>query len=686
MADPTFLLQVEFVSGSWTNISSKDLLKASWERSLSDLFAPLRDDQALFELANVTGTYSPKKNANLVPGKRIRLKGTARNRYLSLPGTSGNYASTPDSAAVSITGDIDIRVKVAMDDWTPTNYMRLVGKFGASIAYILGFNNAGTGTLILQTSADSGVISSVATGFVDGSTNWLRATKNVTTGEVKFYTSDDGQTWTQLGTTQTVTAGAIADTADALAVGADVNGGGSTPMAGKIYYAELRNGIDGEVVASFDAEDADNTGVLSWASEQTGEVWTINQSGGSPAELADEDGTEYPLYTGRIREIKQSPGFGQQTALIEAMSEVDRIQRTLLTTPLFTSINAGSLFTEIMTRCAVASYACEALSDTINFATYRDRAATEALHELVRSGNYKLFLDGNGTMQMKGRYYGAFDDSQASLTEWHDLQYALSPDSVVNDVKLNGQPRAAATSIATLSHIGSAISIPSSGSAIGVWLAYTDPNEPSLVTPAQSVVTPVASTDWRVTTNADGTGTDLTSAFSLSFTAFGATAVATVTNNAATPGYLSRMQVRGYPVLRAGQLGIRTEDASSQAVYGRQGFEIENALIQSYPYLRDYAAFIIGDRKNPRDDVSHSLKNQWPEQLDREPGQVVSLIDSVTGINSQWTVKTAEHEVSLAAGLEHTTTYKVDVFNDRPWLVLDHPSFGKLDSGRQLAF
>ena len=39
---------------------------------------------------------------------------------LRLPGLSGNYLSTPDTAATSVTGDIDIRVKVALDDWTPS--------------------------------------------------------------------------------------------------------------------------------------------------------------------------------------------------------------------------------------------------------------------------------------------------------------------------------------------------------------------------------------------------------------------------------------------------------------------------------------------------------------------------------------------------------------------------------------
>ena len=39
---------------------------------------------------------------------------------LVLSGLFGNYASTPDSAALSITGDIDIKCKVAMADWTPS--------------------------------------------------------------------------------------------------------------------------------------------------------------------------------------------------------------------------------------------------------------------------------------------------------------------------------------------------------------------------------------------------------------------------------------------------------------------------------------------------------------------------------------------------------------------------------------
>jgi hypothetical protein len=39
--------------------------------------------------------------------------------FVLLPGASGDYVSTPDAAALDITGDLDLRVRVAMDDWTP---------------------------------------------------------------------------------------------------------------------------------------------------------------------------------------------------------------------------------------------------------------------------------------------------------------------------------------------------------------------------------------------------------------------------------------------------------------------------------------------------------------------------------------------------------------------------------------
>jgi hypothetical protein len=209
-------------------------------------------------------------------------------QYLDLPGTGGNYASTPDSAAVSITGDIDIRVKVALDDWTPVAINALVAKWaspnnsylfrvavGGALAFFISLN--GTGNV--------GAGSTASPTVSDGEPLWLRVTRVQSSGIVTFYTSADGLSWAQLGDTAIISVGsAIFDGTATLEVGAQATGA-ANPLAGQAYYAELRNGIDGTVVAKFDPlNDGGKIGDTSFTSS-TGEVWTINQSGSPAAEL-----------------------------------------------------------------------------------------------------------------------------------------------------------------------------------------------------------------------------------------------------------------------------------------------------------------------------------------------------------------------------------------------------------------
>jgi hypothetical protein len=71
--------------------------------------------------------------------------------YVYLPGVASNYMSVPDEAALDITGDIDIRVQVAMDDWTSGSSYGLIAKFsdvGDNRGYMLRyFGSAGSGRL-----------------------------------------------------------------------------------------------------------------------------------------------------------------------------------------------------------------------------------------------------------------------------------------------------------------------------------------------------------------------------------------------------------------------------------------------------------------------------------------------------------------------------------------------------------
>lgn len=185
-------------------------------------------------------------------GSSLDLSGIGE-AFVVLSGASGDYVSTPDAAALDITGDIDIRCKVALDDWTPAAQNTLVAKWNSSTdqrSFQLGVTTGGNLTLGWSedgtTASALSEQSSVATGFTDGTAHWVRAVLDADDGSgdasVTFYTSEDGVTWTQLGATQAVgsTTSIFAGTA-VLELGAQ-NAGTANRVAGRIYEAEVYDG------------------------------------------------------------------------------------------------------------------------------------------------------------------------------------------------------------------------------------------------------------------------------------------------------------------------------------------------------------------------------------------------------------------------------------------------------------
>src|SRR3990167_5666653 len=239
---------------------------------------------------NDSPNYTPAQHAdhhnilhafnNDHPTDPLAHDGVYAASVLYLPGVAGNYVSTPDSAALSITGDIDIRVKVALDDWTPAANTCLLGKYvaaGSNISYLFYVGTSGLFRFQWTTNGTTASVvnSTVANSITNGATKWGRVTMDVDNGvvgnDVKFYTSDDGASWTQLGATVT-TAGvtSIYDGTASVAIGA-IDSGVSMLLAGNVYYAEIRNGIDGTIVGSYDSIFP-----ASRYRDPQGNIWTVN--------------------------------------------------------------------------------------------------------------------------------------------------------------------------------------------------------------------------------------------------------------------------------------------------------------------------------------------------------------------------------------------------------------------------
>lgn len=197
---------------------------------------------------------------------------------LGLPGGVGDTASTPDHSSFAVV-DLDVRMRLSMDDWTPGGFGSfLVGQwpnspgnngwlFGMSPTGFLQLNWTTDGSTTITRTASS------ATGFTDGSTHWIRATLDVNNDaaghDVTFRVSDDGATWTQIGSTIT-TAGvtSIFNSTDDLTVAKVL------PFAGQVRRVQVRGAIDGHRVTDSDFS-AQDPGTTSFA-DSIGRTWTVN--------------------------------------------------------------------------------------------------------------------------------------------------------------------------------------------------------------------------------------------------------------------------------------------------------------------------------------------------------------------------------------------------------------------------
>jgi hypothetical protein len=171
---------------------------------------------------------------------------------LVLPGVAQNFATTPVSSALQITGDLTLVARAALTSWTPgAGNCLLARRVDAGNQQSWSLVTGTTGVLSLRWSPNgSGPVvtanSTAATGFTDGALGWVAVTLDVDNGavgnDVKFWTSTDGITWAQLGTTVT-TAGVTsihAGTAP-LEIGTR-NIGVNDPLDGTVSVARIYSG------------------------------------------------------------------------------------------------------------------------------------------------------------------------------------------------------------------------------------------------------------------------------------------------------------------------------------------------------------------------------------------------------------------------------------------------------------
>ncbi len=174
--------------------------------------------------------------------------------YMRFPGDSDDYFSTSDFVG---SGDLDIRVLVAPDRWKPDFWQMFAGQYDSqsndrSWRFGIDVFDALVGNFSDDGFRDLGANRELSPSFGDGRRKWVRMTIEPTQGVQRFWTSNGGTVWTHLGDDRDFDSiDQLHDSTGPVYIAAD-RPGSDNPFAGKLYYVEIRDGVNGPVLANLD--------------------------------------------------------------------------------------------------------------------------------------------------------------------------------------------------------------------------------------------------------------------------------------------------------------------------------------------------------------------------------------------------------------------------------------------------
>ncbi|MFD3574779.1 hypothetical protein [Streptomyces sp. NPDC058644] len=240
------------------------------------------------KIDNKDGRFSPRNPVSPYYGligrnTPVRVWIPGGPHFLDLDGQPGTAATTPDTAALDITGDLDLRVEAAAS-WYQAGARTLIGKWeptGDQRSYLMRLQD---GALYLTYSADG----TAAGSFFHArrlpalpERAALRTTLDADDGAgghtVRFYWAPSmAGPWTEFADPMTLagTASIYNSTAPLSVAPTDLTSSiPRPPMEGPVYAAEVRSGIGGTVVAApnFEAQPLGTSGFT----DSVGRVWTL---------------------------------------------------------------------------------------------------------------------------------------------------------------------------------------------------------------------------------------------------------------------------------------------------------------------------------------------------------------------------------------------------------------------------
>jgi hypothetical protein len=276
-----------FIDGAWVDVT--DFIYGRDNLSITrggTEGKPVERSSCRATINNRSGNFSPRNPMGTYYGKigrntQMRVRVTpSSNGYVDLL-TGLTNLTAPDSAGLSIVGDIDVRIDLRRDNWSEQR--ALAGKYEATSnqrSWAFYVNADKTVRFRWSVTGSSAVLEDTSTAALtvaDGDRLALRVTLDVnvsgTSHTTTFYTSDsiDG-TWTQLGAPVTTAGVTSIFNSTAIQEVGTVEDLAIDGVIGRLYAFQVYEGIAGTLRGDIDFDDEEPGNAA--FTDSPGNTWT----------------------------------------------------------------------------------------------------------------------------------------------------------------------------------------------------------------------------------------------------------------------------------------------------------------------------------------------------------------------------------------------------------------------------
>ncbi len=419
--------------------------------------------------------------------------------------------------------------------------------------------------------------------------------------------------------------------------------------------------VTGEYVYIGGADQSEYNGVFQVT--VTGSATFTYEVSGSPATPATGTIASHPAYVkfrGKIREIVPDAGlYRERRVYVTAYDGIrDLVEADTRDVSLQVEKTESELITAVLDALESESQPIDrdidSGIDTYPYAFDKVGSGTRALavlKDVVQSAYGLAFVKGDGTFVYRNRHNRAAGTSNYTFTNaMRELVVPSSLDKVFNRVRVTIHPKtisATATDELYSLPTDTSIEIPT-GQTREVWTEYTDPTDRhTYIGGADVVTTLVGGTHYSANTAADGSGSDVTGSMTATLSAFASTGKWSLTNTSAATAYIRTLKVIGKAVRDPGQ---QTLEAFTSQPYGDRPVDIDMPYQDDSEIGRNAALWIQAQYRSLEQQIetmgytANVAQALLEQALEREPGDLVTVTETVTGIA---TVAVVIHSVRI---------------------------------------